>query len=61
MNKNLNIVVKDEDILELMRILMDDDAEGALAYLKIYGSNALREWRKYEPKPNCEIIRSHTK
>lgn len=30
MKKNLSVVVEDEEILELMRILMDDDAEGAL-------------------------------
>jgi hypothetical protein len=34
MKKSLSIVVEDEDLLELMRILMDDDAEGALAFLK---------------------------
>lgn len=32
--KNLSVVVEDEDLIELMRILMDDDGEGALAFLK---------------------------
>lgn len=32
--KNLSVVVEDEDLPELMRILMDDDAEAALAFLK---------------------------
>jgi hypothetical protein len=43
MKKNLNIVVEDEDILELMRILMDDDAEGALAFLKIHFKGKARD------------------
>lgn len=34
MKKNLSVVVEDEDLIELMRILMDDDAEAALAFLK---------------------------
>ncbi len=34
MKKNLSVVVEDEDIVELMRILMDDDSEGALSFLK---------------------------
>ena len=34
MKKNISLIVEDEDIIELMRILMDDDAEGALAFLK---------------------------
>lgn len=34
MKKNLSVVVEDEDLLELMRILMDDDAEASLAFLK---------------------------
>jgi hypothetical protein len=36
MKKQLRVVVEDEDVIELMRILMDDDAEGALAFLKIH-------------------------
>jgi len=34
MKKALSIVLDDNDIIELMRILMDDDASGALAFLK---------------------------
>lgn len=34
MKKSLTLVLEDADILELMRILMDDDANGALAFLK---------------------------
>lgn len=43
MKKNLSVVVEDEDILELMRILMDDDADGALAFLKKHFKGKARE------------------
>jgi hypothetical protein len=32
--KSLNLILEDQDILELMRILMDSDAEGALEFLR---------------------------
>jgi hypothetical protein len=34
MKKALNLILEDQDIIELMRILIDDDAEGALVFLK---------------------------
>jgi len=34
MKKTLSIVVEDQDIIELIRILMDDDAVGTLEFLK---------------------------
>jgi hypothetical protein len=34
MKKSLNLILADEDIIELMRILMDSDAEGALEFLR---------------------------
>lgn len=34
MKKALTVVVEDKDLIELMRILMDSDAEGALAFLR---------------------------
>jgi hypothetical protein len=34
MKKALTIVLEDKDIIELMRILMDSDAEGALEFLR---------------------------
>lgn len=34
MKKAVNLVMEDEEIIELMRILLDDDAEGALTFLK---------------------------
>jgi hypothetical protein len=32
--KALQLILEDGDLIELARILMDDDAEGALAFLK---------------------------
>jgi len=34
MKKTLTLALEDEQIIELMRILMDDDAEAALVFLK---------------------------
>ena len=34
MKKAIGLVVGDDDLIELIRILMDDDAEGALTWLK---------------------------
>lgn len=41
--KALNLVLEDQDILELMRILLDDDAEGALAFLREHFKGKARE------------------
>jgi len=43
MKKTLSIVVEDQDVIELMRILMDDDAESALAFLKVHFKGKARE------------------
>jgi hypothetical protein len=43
MKKALSIVLEDQDVIELMRILMDDDAEGALAFLKQHFKGKARE------------------
>ena len=43
MKKTLSIVVEDQDIIELIRILMDDDAEGALAFLKVHFKGKARD------------------
>jgi len=32
----ISLVLEDEDLMELMRVLMDDDADGALAWLKAH-------------------------
>ena len=34
MKKALSLVLADDEIVELIRILMDDDADGALVWLK---------------------------
>jgi len=43
MKKSLYLVLEDEDILELMRILMDSDSDGALAFLKQHFKGKARE------------------
>ena len=43
MKKALSIVLEDDDVIELMRILMDDDAESALAFLKQHFNGKARE------------------
>lgn len=43
MKKNLAVIVEDEELIELMRILMDDDAEGALAFLKKHFKGKARD------------------
>ena len=43
MKKALSIVLEDHDVIELMRILMDDDAKGALAFLKQHFKGKARE------------------
>jgi hypothetical protein len=36
MKKTLQVALEDADVIELMRILMDEDAEGALMFLQTY-------------------------
>jgi len=43
MKKALHLILEDEDLLELIRILMDDDAEGALAFLKTHFKGKARD------------------
>jgi hypothetical protein len=43
MKKGINLVLEDADIIELMRILMDGDAEAALVFLKQHLKSKLRE------------------
>lgn len=43
MKKDLHILLADEDIIELMRILLDEDAEGALEFLKKHTKGKTRE------------------
>jgi hypothetical protein len=41
--KSLYVALDDVEIIELMRILMDDDAEAALAFLKKHFKGKARE------------------
>jgi hypothetical protein len=43
MRKAVSLVLEDEQIIELMRILMDDDAEGALVFLKRHFKGKARD------------------
>ena len=43
MKKALSLTLEDDEIIELMRILMDDDADGALAFLKTHFKGQARE------------------
>ncbi len=43
MKKATSLVLEDEEIIELIRILMDDDADGALAWLKTHFKGKARD------------------
>ncbi len=43
MKKAMNLVLEEADLVELIRILMDDDAEGALAFLKQHFKGKARD------------------
>lgn len=43
MKKALTVILEDQEIIELVRILMDDDAEGALAFLKKHFKGKARD------------------
>ena len=43
MKKAMSLVLEEEEIIELIRILMDDDAAGALAFLKTHFKGKARE------------------
>jgi len=43
MKKVINLPLEDEDVVELMRILIDGDAEGALLFLKQHFKGKARE------------------
>lgn len=43
MKKGIQLVLSDEDLLELIRILLDEDPEGALAFLKTHFKGKARE------------------
>ena len=43
MKKVINLALDDEEIIELIRILMDDNADDALAFLKRHFKGKARE------------------
>lgn len=43
MKKSFSFILDDEQIIELMRILLDDDAESALAFLKHHFKGKARD------------------
>ena len=43
MKKSIKLVVEDMDLLELMRILLDEDEAGALAFLKTHFKGKARD------------------
>ena len=43
MKKALSLALEDDEIIELMRILLDDDAEGALVFLKTHFEGRARD------------------
>jgi hypothetical protein len=43
MKRGVNIVLEEQQIVELIRILIDDDADDALAFLKIHFKGKARE------------------
>ena len=43
MKQVLSLVVEDDDLIELIRILLDDDADGALAFLKTHFKGKARD------------------
>jgi hypothetical protein len=43
MKKALQIILEDKDIIELMRIMLDEDAEGAMTFLKNHFKGKARD------------------
>jgi hypothetical protein len=43
MKKTLQVALEDTDVIELMRILLDEDAEGALIFLQAHFKGKARE------------------
>jgi hypothetical protein len=43
MKRAITVVLEDKEIIELMRILLDEDAEGALAFLKNHFKGKARD------------------
>ncbi len=43
MNKSITLVLAEQDLIELIRVLLDEDADGALAFLKVHFKGKARE------------------
>lgn len=43
MKRTVNLILEESDLIELMRILLDEDADGALAFLKLHFKGKARE------------------
>ena len=43
MKKAISLVLEEVQIIELMRILMDEDAQGALAFLELHFKSKARD------------------
>lgn len=43
MKKGINLILDDEDLIELIRIMLDDDEKGALIFLKTHFKGKARE------------------
>ena len=43
MKKGIQVYLDDDDLIELMRILIDEDAEAALAFLKAHFKGKARD------------------
>lgn len=43
MRKVMNLILDDEDVLELMRILLDDDEQAAVAWLRAHREAKARD------------------
>jgi len=43
MKRVLSVAIEEQDVIELMRILLDDDPEGALAFLRQHFRGKARE------------------
>ncbi len=43
MKKTISLIVEDNDVIELIRILTDNDADGALDFLKTHFKSKARD------------------
>ncbi|MCL4249201.1 MAG: hypothetical protein KJ065_13725 [Anaerolineae bacterium] len=43
MKRAITLVLDDTDVIELMRVLIDDDSEGALSFVRMHFKGKARE------------------